>query len=319
MLSKMARPIVDLQADLTKCKVIELKAISKELGLRISGKKEDIIHRIVVFRQDQLAATKIQKTVRGWFARELFRAKCPYNPKACVNDADFYTMDPLDEIPYIDFIQYADSTGVQYGFHLRSLCQLLLKMKKFDNPYTREDMKPLLMDRFIRIVNLTSIVFPHNNNIFLKDENIEDCVRTNTQINTLERRTTELFIQIDELGNYSNIEWFNRLSSNQVGSFIGYFYYIWIKIPRDLREKIYPRGNPFEFAENINMRDQDLNDNREIAIRVGESLICGNVDREYRNLAAMYFLTCLTMVSREARTSMPWLYDNYLAIMNRTI
>jgi len=318
MLSKMAKPIIDLHQDLTKCKVVELKAISKELGLRISGKKEDIIHRIVVFRNNQLASTKIQKMARGWLVRELFRAKGPYKPQLCVNDADFYTMDPLTEIPYVEYIQYKDSTGVQYGFHMRSLYHLLSKMKKFDNPYTRENMKPLLLDKYIRAMRLSTIVFS-GNAIFSEDETIEDCEKVNAEINTLERRIAQLFITLDELGNYSNIEWFNRLSSNQVGSFVAYLFCIWIKLPRHLREKIYPRGNPFEFAENINMRQQDLNENRELAMRVCESLINTSTEIEYRNLSAMYILTSLSMVSREARTSMPWLYENYLAIINQTI
>ena len=209
----MARPQPDLLADLTKCKLPELKDIARELKLRVSGTKVDLINRILNFRQEQKSAIKIQQASRGWFVRELFKIKGKLAPKLCVNEADFYTLDPLNEIPFSEYIEHKDSTGVQYGFHMRSLYHLLPKMKKFDNPYTREDMKPA-------------------------------------------------------------------------------------------------------FGENINMRDQTLNENRDIAIRIGESLISSNTAEEYRNLSAMYFLTAMTLVSRAARNQMPWLYENYFVIIH---
>ena len=64
------------------------------------------------------------------------------------------------------------------------------------------------------------------------------------------------------------------------------------------------------------MRDQPLNENREIAIRISESIISSNADEEYRNLSAMYFLSAMTMVSRSARNQMPLLYENYFVIIH---
>ena len=77
-------------------------------------------------------------------------------------------------------------------------------MKKFDNPYTREDMKPTFGTRFIRAMLLTSIVFPENN-ILSKDDDVEICAQVNAGIDSLQRRTNELFMKIDALGHYSNI------------------------------------------------------------------------------------------------------------------
>ena len=315
MLSKMARPQPDLLTDLTKCKLLELKDIVRELKLRVSGTKIDLINRILNFRQEQKSAIKIQQASRGWFVRELFKIKGKLAPKLCVNEADFYTLDPLNEIPFSEYIEHRDSTGVQYGFHMRSLYHLLSKMKKFDNPYTREDMKPTFGARFIRAMRLTSIVFPENK-ILSKDDDVEICAQVNAGIDSLTRRTNELFMKIDALGHYSNIEWFNRLSNNEIGAFVGFLFTIWCSIPRDLRYNIYNLGNPFAFAENINMRDQTLNENRDIAIRIGESLISSNAAEEYRNLSAMYFLTAMTLVSRAARNQMPWLYENYFVIIH---
>ena len=44
MLSKMAPPPVDLHADLTKCKLPELKNIARFLKLRVSGTKSELIN-----------------------------------------------------------------------------------------------------------------------------------------------------------------------------------------------------------------------------------------------------------------------------------
>ena len=176
-------------------------------------------------------------------------------------------------------------------------------------------MKPTFGARFIHAMRLTSIVFPENK-ILSKDDDVEICAQVNTSIDSLARRTNELFMKIDALGHYSNIEWFNRLSNSEIGAFVGFLFTIWCSIPRDLRYNIYNLGNPFAFAENINMRDQTLNENRNIAIRIGESLISSNAAEEYRNLSAMYFLTAMTLVSRSARNQMPWLYDNYFVIIH---
>ena len=65
----------------------------------------------------------------------------------------------------------------------------------------------------------------------------------------------------------------------------------------------------------FNMRDQTLEENRMMIVRMGESLICSDVDEEHRNLGAMYFLTALTVVSPQARNQMPWLYDNFFVMI----
>jgi hypothetical protein len=315
MLSKMARPPIDLQAELIKCRLVDLKDIARELHLRISGSKTELITRISNFRKEQKGILAIQRTVRGWFVRSWLKLKGPHTKKPCVNDTDFYTMDPLEEIPFVDYIEYTDPVGVNYGFHMRSLYYLLSKMKKFDNPYTREDMKPTFGDTFIHMMRLTNIIFPQNN-IISKDDNMETCIVSITQIDLVQRRINELFIQIDALGHYSNITWFTNLSNTEINVFIVRLYHIWTKIPRDVREQICPNTNPFTIAETVNLRDQSIDENRKVAITIGELMICSNQNEEYRNLAAMYFLTALTLVSRTARVQMPWLYENYFVLIN---
>jgi len=43
-----------------------------------------------------------------------------------------------------------------------------------------------------------------------------------------------------------------------------------------------------------------------------ENMVYGTRDIEYRKLGALHLLSILTVVSEEARQSMPWLYESII-------
>jgi hypothetical protein len=109
------------QKDLNKSKVTELKAYAKQLELRVSGNKDELKQRIQMCIKQTKPAIKIQSLIRRKLVYLWFALKG--SKKECVNDSDFYTLEPLDEIPILYYMQYKGPT-VNYGFNILSLCSL---------------------------------------------------------------------------------------------------------------------------------------------------------------------------------------------------
>ena len=137
---------------------------------------------------------------------------------------------------------------------------------------------------------------------------------------TIDRRITELFIAIDTLGHYTQKEWFLQLSNTQVCTLVMRINALWATTTSDVRRDISPNVSPFSVQNTGVTRmslDRTLDENRLIALKVGESLIYNGINNEYKIMGVMFFLTGLTTVSYAARQQMPWLYDNYNFVVAR--
>ncbi len=351
MLSKMAKPkeVTDsyneiIKTDLNKSKLPELKSFAKSLHLKVSGTKADLAARIRECLTMTTNVIKIQRNVRRFFVSKWFKLKG--TPKGCVNESDFYTLEPLDEIPYLLFFQHTDQKH-NYGFNLKSLFTMTVKNNnnKFENPYNRDNMKPA-ENKIVEIVKLTNVLFPANeliNHIVelsngMTTSSLVQAVlskerrparrqqqhqqqllqQQQQEQRTIDQRITAIFMHIDQLGNYTQMQWLTTLTPQRIYYMIVKISQLWHALPRDLRSRICPRISPF--SETIfGTRPIDLRSPLEqimpLVVGMAETLVFSGIDPEHQNLGAMYFLTGLTIVSLEARIQMPWLYDNFFTIV----
>jgi hypothetical protein len=314
MLNKDTKP-------LEKYKLPELKLAARYFGLRVTGNKTELKTRLIENLEKMKKLIKIQKTFRGHLARTWIRLKKGTGDPT-VNDTDFYTMDPIEEMDFIYYIHYTEEANkTSYAFNINSLVTLMLKNGKMENPYTRQDMKTTLGEKMLRIITLSSILFPKNDllNKSVEMEKMRPAIPIDPAAN-YQNMANELFMRIDSLGNYTNVEWFNRLSNAKLCTLILRIYYFWGFIDRQLKMRICPHKSPFSI-DNLGIEmvstDRPIEENRAIAIRVGETLVYDGATDEYRTLGAMYFVTGMTIVCEEAREQMPWLYDNYFAVTRR--
>lgn len=327
MLSKMAKPAEEpkntykdiSKIDLTKSKLPELKQFARDLNIRVSGNKGELKQRI----EDQVKKEQSSITIQKTFRRRLvFKwIKLKGTRENCVNDTDFYTLEPMNEIPYLYFIKYVDTThNVNYGFNIKSLCTLASKNSKFENPYNRENMKTPFGTNMVRVVKLTNILFPQNDllteSIALPSEQTREQVFNayyeGLNQMPLEQRITDLFIHIDSLGNYTNREWLTQLNQDRLYYLVLKINQLWHRIPNSSRMRICPYISPF--SPDI-FEPLPVQITIDMVVRMATILTHSGIDNDNKQLGAMYFLSGLTLVSQNARNQMPWLYENYFTIV----
>jgi hypothetical protein len=278
------------------------------------------------------------------------------NIKKCVNDTDFITLDPLDEIPFYDFYSYQDSTGFIYGFSISSLISLLKQKGKLTNPYNRENMDVKMMNQIVSLHKSKKILFASlqgrepgkstENNAEISNSLIptnytgnplRETTYSNSVINNsfsnvgnrelIERireiqekpviiRVQELFMEIDQLGNYTDASWFNNMTTQSYFRYYRYLQDIWIyrgQLSNETKRNICSLTDPFR--NNYLVRNSIMVEHEQIkkmCLNAMEHMIYTGIDIEYRKLGALHVLSALTIVSLAARQSMMWLYESLL-------
>lgn len=315
------------------------------------GTKSKLLERIKNHFKQQFCATQIQKHLRGYFVRLSLGLRGPalYNRSLCVNSQDGCTLEPLSNIRVNNFFSYKDRDDFIYGFELSSIIQMMtISTSKCMNPFNRARMESQLpkLKILIRLTCMTEgVAYPYFvvlpkpiyvptsrltvrsgtpplslilDQSFLPEEyNVENMIHRMREIRTqsFTDRIHALFMEMDQLGHYTDPSWFTQLEGPGVTRYLRYLQDFWTyrsHLSQELKLRICPLWDPFIslLRGAANLYDLTEEHVRNICLSVMEDMVYTGVDVESRMLGSFQVLTCLTLVSHSARQSMIYLYES---------
>jgi hypothetical protein len=278
-----------------------LKTFAQANGLKTSGNKTVLMQRCAHYQLQQKSARLIQKRWRGFYTRLWIILKCGSKIKP-VNDTDFYTLEPIKNMPFYNYLHYTDpNTQLGYVFNVISLLKIFSKTPKFENPYTRASMQNYV-ETLIRICRLTHILYltttTENNQFEEPPQTTIELVRT-------------LFIEIDLLGHYTCVAWFLDLDNTDLCNFYNNFCKLWQTLTDAVHMTIFPDGSGAHLCEKWELGNT-IEHNQRIFAELGITLLKTTGDR---SLGVFYFLMALTTVSQNALEQYAFLYETYVALV----
>ena len=301
-----------------KHKVMELKQIVKHYKLKCGQKKRkmELKNDIYEYLRNSYYAIKIQAMARGYFHRRLLSLRGPalFNRSLCVNETDFFLLENLTDIGNDEFISFRDDTDDKvYGCTIYSLNSFIINIKDpahFINPYTRNQLNHSIIDTLISLTRICKALKIK----YMSDEYFEQPKLTPQQ--KFNQRITNVFKTMDDLGNYTQIEWFYEMETNlkQI-KFIRELYDIWnyrANLQQDVKNNISNFRDPFlnlNISTIANMSIERLN---HMVLTIIERFVYSGINEESRVLGSYYVLCALTLVSSSAAEALPWLYNSVI-------
>jgi len=293
-------------------KVQELKDICKHYGIKCGGTKQELKMRIHDHLIQSHFITRIQRLVRRSFCKMHARISGPayHDRSLCMNDTDFYSMEPVRDIPCNQFISVKDDTGVVYGFDMISLNMYYVSECKsgngppLSNPYNRMPLPANIRSQMHRKICLTRILGVKCM-IEVEPEPVQSVQQQDEQLLFI------IFQQINSHGHYADTTWFSELNVVQIMRFIRELADIWNYraqiIPQLKQEICPPNGDPFR---NIDFRYVHHDAIKHEVIKIMNAFVTSGANSDSRGLGAYYVLSALTLVSHSAQNAMPWLYES---------
>ena len=289
----------------------EIKDVMKRFKLPKTRetRKEPLLQHVINCLYLSHRIKKIQKIWRNYFIREFNKTLGPayFNRSLSNNVDDFMTTEDIDDIDYYYFFSYKDKDNFIYSFNIVSIYNLISK-HIFKNPYNRIPFEETLMETVLKRQKM---------NIILQKIHKDTIVYVPPPL-TIQQKFLRIFNKIDELGNYTQIEWFSNLRRHELCKFLYELYEIWFyraQLSAETQRLICPPGgNPFNHVNpnyiNYMQHNQGLRFIQEICYVVMERMLFSANEETNQNLGALYILSALTLVSEPARDAMPWLYTS---------
>ena len=295
----------------------QLKDILKYYKIKNTGNKDELKRRCYNYLYLSFNVNIIQRIIRGFFIKKYIFYHGPgfINKRLCTNDVDFVSLDDISKIPYSQFFSIKDDSDFIYGFDIQSIYNLYIKNKNIvNNPYTTKILDKSVYDNMMSFIRYSKLLG--------MDIQIEYNINLNLNIDSikiLDMKVLNLFQNMDSLGNYTNISWFNNLNKNELIKFFHELLDIWnyrANLSQNSKREICPPyGNPFKFFNNNinslrNLRNYSFITLKKNIVSVLEEFVNKGIDDSSRGLGSLYVLSALTLVSTDAAESMPWLFQS---------
>jgi hypothetical protein len=216
----------------------------------------------------------------------------------CNNQEDFFTFDPLREIPIKYYYSYVDPRGHRWGFDIRSLKKLL--DMKYANPYTTEAFPPEVVRDVMKCYRRLA-----------RSESYEDIVDevARSRQEEIKQRVVDIFSAIERSGYTCSVDWFMSLTRARLRELYRNFEDIWnyrseLSEERK-REIISPDGRlcTTPVTQVMNTTDKGVLQSL-ITEEVSKFLVTPNEGD--RKLGFMYFIISLGQVSQECFDAHGW-------------
>jgi len=301
--------------------VSQLKQILKFYKQKQSGNKSELKKRIYNFLKYSYYSIKIQKIVRIYLVKKLIKIHGPGLKEECVNETDFYSLEEIKNLKIGNFFSvYDNDKNKVYGFNIKSIKYYTDSSKSvvIKNPYTSEPLDNIkyIIKRYIKLCKLLKINVQFNE---IEKELKEEAKNNENNINTY---ATTVFSKIDELGNYSDVNWFLQLSTGRLVKYIRELTDIWnyrAQLSNEVKKNIcYPSGNPFQGYERELRCLNNINHLKlqRMSLNVMTNFISKGRNNEDSSLGAFYVLGALTLVNPHAANAIPWLYQSVMYQQN---
>ena len=315
------------------CKIPFLKENLKRWGLSRVGNKSVLLTRLYNYLFLSNMAVRVQAFFRGFIIKEYIRLHGFKARESCVNERDITTMEEISKIPLHQLYIIRQQEGERerdikyYGFDMISIFNLFIESAKIpdnktyiydkdmcytigrrvDNPYTKTVLPDNEFSKILKVLRYGEILG------FRIDTYFDD-LKPHDYVDNINLRVITLFNEINNLGNYANIQWFYSLDSIRLIDFITELRDIWI-YRANLSDRVKyeicpPYGNPFMGILLTALPIMEYPLIRSICVKIMEEMIYKCINDSSKSLGAYYVLACLTLVNRDAADAMPWLYQS---------
>ncbi len=255
------------------------------------------------------AVTKVQGVWRRWIARRA--GPLVFCRSEANNPFDFFSSDPVEEIPLRDFVSFVDTDGKGYVMDIKSATSLIDHAKKSGetptNPFNRAPL-PALFRRRVAARGGAGGGW--------------EALKPKSETEKLSLSATDLFRSMEDLGYYTDPAWILDLNRGQLQQLYIELADIWYHragLSGSDRVRIVPppyRAFPLPVTTVLVMQPKAL---KPLLIDVCRSLVTTAAARSDKQLGAMYILGALSIVCPATGVGYPWLTEMFSPGVTRLI
>lgn len=278
--------------------VVQKVEIPKEKTEVVPDKNKKQRHSVNESQEEKRASTRIQSVFRGWNIR---RRSKPNNVEDCG------TLEKLILIPIEYYIQYQDaSDNLWYGFDIRTLESIMVSNHPV-NPYNTKELKQneKLMANY---AHKKSFLLESNRKMSHDSPKL-------TEHQKFSQFVVRVFQKFDELGQYTDTEWFTMLSLEQ----LKHFYHLAndmfdyrAQLSDEMKKNIVKNGLIFHNFKSTLSKFRNVHTRilQVEILREMERVVDEGVDKEFKILGMNLILSALVEVSHRASLALPHLVQS---------